>query len=776
MNPIDSRHWQIGQVIFDYARRELRVGQHSAYLEPKLFTLLLLFVQSAQHQVSRDQLIAEVWSGRVVSESAINRAISLLRKAFHLLDPETDYIETLPKVGYRLMVPVQLIVTEKPNQSPTGQFSTKPIVNSAVFSSTTPNKASASALQSDAQSNAQIEAQPPAQHQKELTAQTSALVQQQMASTIEQEMANASNSTHALRALVASRWFWAGLLMLLIFMLAWNFRSYWSSPHWLETQHRPVYLTYEAGSETSVSANSTHLFYQRKIAGAATELWLKPLHDKNAAAVRIPVRSIHDAAERTGSEVALVANGRLSSASLSPDGQWLLFAEYQAQQCQVFLLSVKAQQMRSLFDCPFDSHFEASWQADSQAFFYRQRQNKTKPYALYSYSLATTKQQQLTAPASDDLAGSLLLAASPQVVGDEQAAAVAILRYLDPKHTELLLLRGPSWQPQKVATLTLNISSMQWLRHDLLLFSAGEQIYQYHLPSHRLHPLHTAREDIDSFQASHDRLWIAEQRIQSSIRRFSPRNDDSERLIEFEGANVMPRVRSSDQTLFFLSDIGGHFQIWQQQVGEQPKMLSELPHPSFTRMSLSSDQQSLVFSQLGAIYQLNIANGSTVQLLGPEFKANVVNLDNSSNRLVFSSDRSGDWQLWQFDLEQKKLHQLTKDGGYSGYLADNTLYFSRYHQPGLWRKTLPDGDAELLIPDLDVVNWLNWHIDAQQIYFYRPTSGVWRYEISSKQQQQLMPLRDNFVHQFQVSGEAIYFVERRPSEGNIAQLQLSTLP
>lgn len=740
MNPIDSRHWQIGQVIFDYSRRELRVGQHSAYLEPKLFTLLLLFVESAQHQVSRDQLIAEVWSGRVVSESAINRAISLLRKAFHLLDPKTDYIETLPKVGYRLMVPVQLIVADMPDPSQTEQFSTKLIVNSVEFSSTATDKASASALQSDAQT------------------------------------AEASNSTYALPALVASRWFWAGLLMLLIFMLAWNFRSYWSSPHWLETQHRPVYLTYETGSETSVSTNSTHLFYQRKIAGAATELWLKPLHDKNAAAVRIPVRSIHDASERRGFEVALVANGRLSSASLSPDGQWLLFAEYQAQQCQVYLLSLTAQQMRPLFDCPFDSHFEASWQADSQAFFYRQRQNKTKPYALYSYSLATTKQQQLTAPASDDLAGSLLLAAAPQVVGDEQAAAVAILRYLDPQHTELLLLRGPSWQPQKVATLTLNISRMQWLRHDLLLFSAGEQIYQYHLPSHRLRPLYTAREDVESFQASHDRLWIAEQRIQSSIRRFAPTNGDSERLIEFEGANVMPRVRSMDQTLFFLSDIGGHFQIWQQRVGEAPNLLSELPHPSFTRMSLSSDQQSLVFSQLGAIYQLNIANGSTVQLLGPEFKANVVNLDNSSNRLVFSSDRSGDWQLWQFDLAQKKLRQLTKDGGYSGYLADNTLYFSRYHQPGLWRKPLPDGEAELLIPDLDVVNWLNWHIDAQQIYFYRPTSGIWRYEISSKQQQLLMPLRDNFVHQFQVSGQSIYFVERRPSEGNIAQLQLSTLP
>lgn len=757
MNQPDSRNWQIGLVIFDFARRELRVGQHSAYLEPKLFTLLLLLLESPHAQVSRDQLIAEVWSSRVVSESAINRVISLLRKAFSTLDPYTNYIETLPKVGYRLAAQAQLISAD--------EF-------------TTINQANVQRLAELALNNVAAKAElTPTEPIDELA-------------VMQRELQARTNFAEAVHKLSSSRALWGSLLLVGVVLLAWHFRSYWYSPHWLSSSERPVYLTYEAGSETSVSANATHIFYQRQIAGAVTELWLKPIADRNAKAVRINVRAINEASQRQPDEVALVAKGRLSAATLSPDGQWLVFAEYQSQRCQVFLLSTTLPQMRPLFECPADSEFQASWQADSHAFFYRQRQNKTKPYAVHRYILATAKQQQLTAPASDELAGSLLVAAAParrleqietstqnaENADSSDSAAVAILRYLDPEHTELLLMNEAQWLTEVVDVIPMNISNIQWLRPDLLLLSSGANLYQYHLPSKQLKSLYTAREEVDSFYAATDRLFVAEEKQQSFIRRISLRNGEAERVVEFEGLNIMPRLSGSDQRLFFLSNIGGHFQAWQKTVGSDPTMFSELPHPSFTRLALSSDQQSLVFSQRGAIYQLELASGITKQLLGAEYKANVVNLDNASNSVVFSSDRSGDWQLWQYDLTKNTLEQLTNDGGYSGIIDGNDLYFTRYHQSGLWRKALNADDAELLIPDLDVVNWLNWQIDQQHIYFYRPESGIWQYSIASKQEQLLLPISENFVHQFHVSGQYIHVVERRRSEGNIAQLGLSLEP
>jgi DNA-binding winged helix-turn-helix (wHTH) protein/Tol biopolymer transport system component len=745
MNQPDSRNWQIGLVIFDHARRELRLGQQSAYLEPKLFTLLLLLLDSPNYQVSRDQLIADVWSSRVVSESAINRVISLLRKAFSTLDPYTHYIETLPKVGYRLAAQVNLIAkAELPAIHQSNQQRLAELVASSAAVQTVPASTDSSA-------------------------ELSALQTEQLART---------DVAVVLQKTGVSRWLWGAFLLVLMVFLTWHLRSYWYSPNWLNTTERPVYLTYEAGSETSLSVNSTHIFYQRQIAGAATELWFKPINDRHTPAVRLPVRSINDASQRQPTEAALVVNGRLSAAALSPDGQWLVFAEYQSQRCMVFLMSTASPHMRPLFDCPADSEFQASWQADSHSFFYRQRQNKTKPYAVHRYTLATAKQQQLTAPASDNLAGSLLVAAAPlnQTTTKEPNAAVAILRYVDQKHTELLLLNEPNWHLEAVDIFPMNISNLQWLRPDLLLLSSGTHLYQYHLPTKQLAPLYTARENVDSFYAVADRIFVAEEKQQSNIRRVSRSSGESERVVSFEGLNIMPRVRSDDQQMFFLSNVGGHLQIWQQTIGSDPTVFSELPHPSFTRLALSSDQQSLVFSQLGAVFQLDLTNGVTKQLLGAEYKANVVNLDNASNRLLFSSDRSGDWQLWQYDLAKDTLEQLTQDGGYSGIIAGNDLYFTRYHQAGLWRQPLDSGNAELLIPNVDVVNWLNWQIDQQHIYFYRPDSGIWQYEITSKQEQLLLPAQENFVHQFHVSAQYIHVVERHQSEGNIAQLTLKTQP
>lgn len=112
--------WQIGAVYFDTTRRMLLTASEQVYLEPRLYALLLALIEAPQQQCSREQLIQLVWQGRVVSESAINRAVSLLRKAFASLDPTQSYLETLAKVGYRLQVTAvavsDLVETVSPDQ------------------------------------------------------------------------------------------------------------------------------------------------------------------------------------------------------------------------------------------------------------------------------------------------------------------------------------------------------------------------------------------------------------------------------------------------------------------------------------------------------------------------------------------------------------------------------------------------------------------------------------------------------------------------------------
>lgn len=83
--------------------------------EPKVFDVLLALTQRDGDAVSRDELVAEVWDGYPTADEPINRAIAQLRG--HLGDKRPyRYVETLQRVGYRLM---QKVVLNEPEASET---------------------------------------------------------------------------------------------------------------------------------------------------------------------------------------------------------------------------------------------------------------------------------------------------------------------------------------------------------------------------------------------------------------------------------------------------------------------------------------------------------------------------------------------------------------------------------------------------------------------------------------------------------------------------------
>lgn len=76
-------------------------------LEPRVMSALVCMAARPGDTVTREEFIREVWMGRVVSDEVLSRCISILRSTFddHAHDPRI--IQTIPKVGYRLIAPVQ---------------------------------------------------------------------------------------------------------------------------------------------------------------------------------------------------------------------------------------------------------------------------------------------------------------------------------------------------------------------------------------------------------------------------------------------------------------------------------------------------------------------------------------------------------------------------------------------------------------------------------------------------------------------------------------------
>ena len=74
-------------------------------LEPKMMGVLLCLAQRSGEVVSKEQIVQEVWQGTFVSDDVLIRCVSALRKAFGDTAGCPTVIETIPKRGYRLLLP-----------------------------------------------------------------------------------------------------------------------------------------------------------------------------------------------------------------------------------------------------------------------------------------------------------------------------------------------------------------------------------------------------------------------------------------------------------------------------------------------------------------------------------------------------------------------------------------------------------------------------------------------------------------------------------------------
>jgi TolB-like protein/cytochrome c-type biogenesis protein CcmH/NrfG len=89
--------------ILDTDRRELRRGAELVAMQPQVFDLLVHLLKHRDHVVSRDDLIALVWGGRIVSDSTLDSRINAARNAIGDNGKEQRLIRTIPRKGIRFV-------------------------------------------------------------------------------------------------------------------------------------------------------------------------------------------------------------------------------------------------------------------------------------------------------------------------------------------------------------------------------------------------------------------------------------------------------------------------------------------------------------------------------------------------------------------------------------------------------------------------------------------------------------------------------------------------
>lgn len=83
--------------------RIIRPGGADERVEARVMEVLVALVRADGRTLTRDQLIDACWGGRAVSDDAVTRVIGKIRQLVRGIDPAPFVLETVPKVGFRLI-------------------------------------------------------------------------------------------------------------------------------------------------------------------------------------------------------------------------------------------------------------------------------------------------------------------------------------------------------------------------------------------------------------------------------------------------------------------------------------------------------------------------------------------------------------------------------------------------------------------------------------------------------------------------------------------------
>lgn len=101
-----AARFRLGPWRVDPAACEMRTDGRAIRLRPKVMDLLAAFAARPGEVCTKTELLDAVWPEVVVTEASLSVAVAELREAFGDHPEEPEFIETIPRRGYRLIAPV----------------------------------------------------------------------------------------------------------------------------------------------------------------------------------------------------------------------------------------------------------------------------------------------------------------------------------------------------------------------------------------------------------------------------------------------------------------------------------------------------------------------------------------------------------------------------------------------------------------------------------------------------------------------------------------------
>lgn len=130
---LETKNFTFGDFLLDKKEKTLFRSGEKIPLTPKAFELLVVLVENHSRLVEKSDLMNRVWADSFVEEGNLAYTMRLLRKALGDEAQQPEFIETVPRRGYRFIAAVEKIGVEKKTANKISEQSLSGNGNSEIF-------------------------------------------------------------------------------------------------------------------------------------------------------------------------------------------------------------------------------------------------------------------------------------------------------------------------------------------------------------------------------------------------------------------------------------------------------------------------------------------------------------------------------------------------------------------------------------------------------------------------------------------------------------------
>jgi Tol biopolymer transport system component/DNA-binding winged helix-turn-helix (wHTH) protein len=736
---------KLGELLVD-AGRLLVIGPDSERsIAPKALAVLAELARHAGRTVTREQFLDTVWIGSCPTPDALTHAVKELRKALGDDHRAPRFIETVPRLGYRLIADVLWL------EPSTGRTQAPELPRSAAVGIPMEEPVEAPVAAPVAAPKTESEAQQP--------------------SPIGAHPIAWSRRVFQL----------APLLLVLLTSVA---TAMWWSQQENSAQAEPgtneIGLTAEPGWEVvpTVAPDGSAVAYMSAKLGSA-QFWI---HVRTVGAM-------------SGRRLSSIEGDDIfeSMPAWSNDGRHIAFSRHSGRNpaiCQIIISDVVAGRERALAGCPSINLEFRSWTHDDEAILIAQE-----------VAAAGVRGRQLAR--LDVKSGGMELLNYARSDGDvdldprqsPDGKWIAFRRGANP-YADLYVMRSDGSDLRQLTRWALPITRYSWLPDSSQLLVArqgversllrisldggdpSDSIDGHRLPAEAVHP-DVARNG--------NALVYARYRTSSRIvsKNLNAEMPTFERQVESSRSEWDPAISPDGSTLAFVSDRRGvpELLLSGTEPDATPRVIAQVDGARPRSLRWSSDGSRLAYVMQGMTrsegHILDLASNRSARIGHDQELVRSIDFAREQG-LIVSSNRSGDWNLWL--VSDVSWTSLGVQGGIRGSEApDGSLIFSREADPRLYRRERVDSETtQVLIDDLWMPDEGAWNLHQDGVYAVRANSPdpilghaiafmPWR-SLPTGTWQKAFNVPENFLNRnFSITADAsvVYSAEQSRREADI---------